>query len=203
MESLQIKTVKWAFPGCRSWAELVICFLGRAPGRALLSLSRLVVNGAGPANKSLQVATGAVCASSQRNSFLKLGGRKRHHRRKGFQCIQQKERNTIWGWLEFPEPYCNISKAWIQAGDVALLGRTRRIFCLCVWVRISLIALLSSILSYFLSRKGGCKSFLFRKGVLEQWRVSVSQAEMSCPSPVPPASPLEIFVEQINPAWYH
>lgn len=34
-------------------------------------------------------------------------------------------------------------------------------------------------------------------------KAAVSQAEILCPSPVPPASTLEIFVEQIDPAWYH
>lgn len=30
-----------------------------------------------------------------------------------------------------------------------------------------------------------------------------SSAEMSCHSPVPPASPLGTAAEQIGPAWYH
>lgn len=93
----------------------------------------------------------------------------------------------------------------IQAGDVAALGRTRRIFCLCVWVRISFIVLLSPYPLFFSSRKGGCVRIsdpVQKKDVLVM-SFCKSSTEMLCPSPIPPASTLEIFVEQIDPAWYH
>lgn len=92
MESLQIKTVKWAFPRCKSWAcDLLL--MGETPGRALLFLSR-----------------------------------------KG-------------GCVRISDP--------VQKKDVLVMS-----FC-------------------------------------------KSSTEMLCPSPIPPASTLEIFVEQIDPAWYH